>query len=121
MDPYGEQAHLIKAMAHPSRLLILEVLTQGEACVCHLTAVLKHRQPNVSQHLSILRRAGLVKSRRDGVMIYYRLADDRIPQVITLTREILLAHGVEVEFPPVPAPPVEGCSCPRCGDGSSCY
>jgi len=118
MNPYREQANLIKAMAHPTRLHILDTLSRGEACVCHLTTILKLRQPNTSQHLMVLREAGLVRDRKDGVVVYYRLADDRTAQVIALTREILRASGVEVDFPPIPTSPVKGCPCPKCGGES---
>ena len=114
MDAYKHQVGLIKAMAHPVRLHILEILSKSEACVCHLTTILKQRQPYVSQQLMPLREAGLVRDRRDGVMIYYRLADERIVQVIELMREVLRSTGVEVDFPPVPVAPVEGCPCPKC-------
>ena len=119
MKPYLEQASLIKAMAHPTRLRILDILSSGEACVCHLTTILKHRQPNISQHLMVLREAGLVCDRRDGVVVYYRLADERTAQVIALTREVLRARGIEVEVPLIPTSPVKGCPCPKCGSGGS--
>ena len=115
MNSYREQASLIKAMAHPTRLHILDILAKGEACVCHLTTILKHRQPNVSQHLMVLREAGLVQDRRDGLVVYYRLVDHRTAQVIGLTHEMLRYRGIEVEFPPIPTSPVEGCPCPKCG------
>jgi len=120
MNPYREQASLIKAMAHPTRLHILDILSRGEACVCHLTTILKLRQPNISQHLMVLREAGLVRDRRDGVVVYYRLADDRTAQVIALTREMLCSRGVEVNFPPIPTVPVKGCPCPKCGGEGPC-
>ena len=118
--PYRAQANLIKAMAHPTRLHILEILSQGEACVCHLTAILDQRQPNVSQHLMVLREAGLVKDRRDGTTIYYRLADPLLSDVIKLTREIMVSNGEDLEFPEIPTGPVEGCPCPKCVEGAPC-
>lgn len=114
MSPYQEQARLIKALAHPARLRILDVLSQGEACVCHLTAILKRRQPYVSQHLMILREARLVQDRKEGTLIYYRLAQEHAARILALTREMLRAGGIGDDFPPVPASPLEGCSCPRC-------
>ena len=114
-EAYQRQAVLLKALAHPTRLQILDILSQDEACVCHLTAVLRQRQPYVSQQLMILREAGLVADRRDGVMVYYRLADPIVAETVRATRALLSAKGEAVEFPPVPAPPVVGCPCPRCG------
>jgi len=116
MNPYEKQARLIKAMAHPTRLHILEILSKGESCVCHLTTILKRRQPYVSQHLMTLREAGLVMDRRDGPMVYYRLADQRIVDAMALTRELLAANGLPVDFPEVPVSPVPGCPCPKCAN-----
>ena len=120
MNPYREQANLIKAMAHPTRLHILDILSRGEACVCHLTTILQQRQPNISQHLMVLREVGLVRDRRDGTVVYYRLTDDRTAQVIELTREILRGQGGDVDFPPIPTVPVKGCPCPKCGGEGPC-
>lgn len=114
METYEKQAEAIKAIAHPVRLRIVEILAEGEACVCHLTAILRQRQPYVSQQLTVLRGAGLVHDRRDGVMVYYRLADERVYKVVHATRLLLKIMDEEVEFAPVETPPVEGCSCPRC-------
>ena len=114
MNLYEKQARLIKAMAHPTRLHILEVLSKEESCVCHLTTILKRRQPYVSQHLMTLRKAGLVRDRKDGAMVYYRLADRRIVDAISVTRELLAATGAQVDFPEVPVSPVPGCPCPKC-------
>jgi len=116
MDPYEKQARLIKAMAHPARLHLLEILSKGESCVCHLTTILKTRQPYISQHLMTLRQAGLVKDRKDGPMVYYRLADRRIVDAIAVTRELLAATGVQMDFPEVPVSPVPGCPCPKCAN-----
>ena len=120
MNPYRPQADLFKALAHPTRLQILEILSQGEACVCHITTILKKRQPYVSQQLMILREAGWVRDRKDGVMVYYRLADDRITEVIALGREILEGMGMKIEQPAIPASPVKGCPCPHCTQGEPC-
>jgi len=69
----GEQA-VFHALGDPSRRAIFERLTAGEAAVKELAARLPISQPAVSQHLAELRRAGLVSQRRDGRMMYYRIA-----------------------------------------------
>jgi DNA-binding transcriptional ArsR family regulator len=120
MDPYEKQAELIKALAHPVRLRILELLTAQEACVCHLTTVLRQRQPYVSQQLMLLREAGLVLDRKESTIVYYRLADQQIEAMIALTRAILQAQGVVVEAPPIPVSPVAGCPCPKCNGTGPC-
>jgi DNA-binding transcriptional ArsR family regulator len=71
-EAYAFLAGLGQAMAHPTRLHILEALARREACVCHLTALLGQRQAHVSQHLRVLKDAGLVTDRREGQMVYYR-------------------------------------------------
>jgi len=75
VDAYDRQAELLKAMAHPVRLRILEIPRNGEQCVCHIEAVLSLRQAYISQQLMLLRKAGLVANRKDGLRVYYRITD----------------------------------------------
>jgi ArsR family transcriptional regulator len=120
VNGYKQQAEWMRAMAHPTRLRILEILAQrGECCVCHITAILRRRQPYVSQHLMVLRSQGLVADRKDGAMVYYHLADARIADLISLSRQVLLASGAEAQVPHIPEPPVRGCPCPECAARSS--
>ena len=63
------------ALADATRLRILGVLADGEVCVNHIHEALRLPQPTVSRHLAHLRRAGLVRTRRDGLWVHYRLAD----------------------------------------------
>ena len=67
--------HHFKALADATRLRILNLLLHGELCVCDIQHVLEATQPNVSRHLAYLKNAGLVRDRRDGYRIFYRLAD----------------------------------------------
>ncbi|MEW5875017.1 MAG: metalloregulator ArsR/SmtB family transcription factor [Candidatus Zixiibacteriota bacterium] len=76
---YAARARVIKAMAHPSRLLILDELKKRERCVCDLTEIVGADTSTVSKHLSILRNAGLVEDERRGVMVFYRL---RVPCIM---------------------------------------
>jgi ArsR family transcriptional regulator len=66
-------AHLLKALADPTRLRIVTLLSQGELCVCHIQDALSLSQSNVSRHLRILRLAGIVIDRREGQWVHYRL------------------------------------------------
>jgi ArsR family transcriptional regulator len=120
MEPYVAQADVLKALAHPVRLHIVEILGRGEACVCHLVAILKQRQPYVSQHLTVLREAGCVQDRREGTVIYYRLAGAQVSGIVELARALLQARGVAVVNPDLPASPVDGCPCPKCTGGDTC-
>ncbi|MHB8810504.1 MAG: ArsR/SmtB family transcription factor [Desulfobulbaceae bacterium] len=67
--------NLCKALTEPIRLRILALLGEGELCVCELVAVLQLPQSTVSRHLAMLKSAGWVTERRQGVWMYYRLAE----------------------------------------------
>ena len=66
---------LFKGLADTNRIRILNLLLHGELCVCDIQHVLESPQPNVSRHLTYLKNSGLVLDRREGLRIYYRLAD----------------------------------------------
>jgi len=68
---YEARARVAKALAHPSRLLILDALQQRETCVCELTELVGADQSTVSKHLAILKQAGLVEDRKKGANTYY--------------------------------------------------
>jgi len=87
-DAYRLLARTIKGLVHPTRLAILCLLREGEVCVCELEPALDLRQANISQHLSILRRANLVTSRREGLRVFYRVVDDRVFEAIDLLSSI---------------------------------
>lgn len=71
---YEARARIAKAMAHPSRLFMLDLLQQKEMCVSDLTALVEADQSTVSKHLAILKDAGLVAARKEGSSSYYRVA-----------------------------------------------
>ncbi len=77
-----------RALADPKRLCVLELLSAGELSVGDLSTRVGCHVPNMSQHLAVLRRAGLVSSRRDGTTVYYRLADPRVLEAYRLIRSI---------------------------------
>lgn len=70
---YEARAKVAKALAHPSRLLILDALAEKAMCVCELTELVGADQSTVSKHLAVLKNAGIVADRKDGVMTYYSL------------------------------------------------
>ena len=74
---------LFQALGDATRLRILGLLLTGEVCVCDIHESLKISQPKASRHLAYLRRAGLVAARREGLWMYYRLAESREPLVDT--------------------------------------
>jgi len=86
---YHYQAEMLKALAHPTRLRILELLKDGELCVCKIVPALQMEQSNVSRHLSILKKEGLVTSRKEGLKVFYRLTDPRINDLLEAGSELL--------------------------------
>lgn len=76
---YAARAKVMKALAHPSRLMIVEELSRGERCVCDLTALVGHDISTVSKHLALLKNAGLLADEKRGKQVFYRL---RIPCVV---------------------------------------
>lgn len=72
-DAYKQKANVIKALAHPSRLAMVEALAEGERCVCELQELVGSDMSTVSKHLTILRNAGLVRDRKQGLWVYYSL------------------------------------------------
>ena len=76
---YKAQARIIKALAHPTRLFIVDELSRGERCVCELTDLIGVEMPTVSRHLSQLRSAGIVEDEKRGSQVFYRL---RVPCVL---------------------------------------
>lgn len=72
MDIYSLRAGLAKALAHPLRLRILDVLLAGgEMCVCDIVNKVDSSQSTVSKHLAVLKDAGIIDSRKDGLMVFY--------------------------------------------------
>ena len=77
-----------RALADPKRLCVLESLAEGELSVGDLSVRVQCQVPNMSQHLAVLRSAGLVSTRRDGNTVYYRLADTRVLEAYRLIQTI---------------------------------
>ena len=70
---FEARARIVKAMAHPTRLFIVDVLSRGERCVCELTEMVGADMSTVSKHLAILRNAGIVEDEKRGSQVYYTL------------------------------------------------
>jgi DNA-binding transcriptional ArsR family regulator len=81
-------AAVARALGDPKRLCVLESLAAGEASVGELAIRVACQVPNMSQHLSVLRSAGLVTARRDGNTVFYRLSDPRILEACQLLSSI---------------------------------
>jgi ArsR family transcriptional regulator len=103
---------VLKTISPAPRLAILLAIGGGEACVCHLEALLGHRQAYISQHLMALRQAGVLLDRREGRFVYYRIAD---PGLLELVQGFASLSGAEL-----PArPSVVACVCPHCAAASA--
>ena len=85
---YQKSAVIGRALADPKRLCVLESLADGEVSVSDLSTRVGCQVPNMSQHLAVLRSAGLVSTRRDGNTVYYRLADPRVLEAFRLIQSI---------------------------------
>ncbi len=70
---YEARARVAKALAHPSRLMMLDALSEREMCVCELTELVGADQSTVSKHLSVLKQAGIVADRKEGTMTFYNV------------------------------------------------
>ena len=81
-------AVVAKALGDPKRLCVLESLADGEASVGELATRVSCQVPNMSQHLSVLRSAGLVTTRREGNTVYYRLVDPKILEAYKLLQTL---------------------------------
>jgi len=106
-------AEVLQALSSPARIAIVVAIGRGESCVCHLEAILGWRQAYLSQHLMALRKANLLKDRRDGRFIYYSLVD---PVILTLIRQAAEACGIDpAEIDAATNPdPGPHCECPNC-------
>lgn len=87
-EGYQRSAVIGRALADPKRLCVLESLAEGEVSVSDLSSRVGCQVPNMSQHLAVLRSAGLVSTRRDGNNVYYRLADSRVLEAFRLIQSI---------------------------------
>lgn len=110
MNIYDSESDLLKALSHSTRLAILDILRDGEQCVCHMEATLGLRQAYISQQLMILKQAGLLESRRDGLNLYYRVIK---PQVFSVLDAVRSVSGITIE-PPGHTHTKADCPCPKC-------
>jgi ArsR family transcriptional regulator, virulence genes transcriptional regulator len=90
IDVFEMQADICKTLANPTRLRILHVLREGERSVGEIADLLSLRQSNLSQHLSIMRQAQILKTRKQGSNIYYSVAYPKINVACDLVRELLI-------------------------------
>ena len=90
---YESRAAVIKALAHPTRLFIVDELARGERCVCELTELIGDDISTVSKHLAVLRRAGLVEDDKRGLQVWYRLRVPCILKFFGCVEDVLTANA----------------------------
>ncbi len=108
---YEAQAQLLKVLTHPARLAILNILREGEHCVCHMEAHLGYRQAYISQQLMVLREAGLIQDRRDGWNVFYHVTEPRIFDILAAVEQMV---GPIKDHSPHHSK--VACTCPKCND-----
>lgn len=89
---YKYHAEFCKVLANPKRLEIMFLLGKKELCVEEIAEKMNIRVANVSQHLSIMRRKGIVNSRREGKNIYYSIVNEKIIEACTIMREVMVEN-----------------------------
>ncbi len=84
------KADLFRALAHPARIRVLEILVQGERSVSDLQPLVGIESSHLSQQLAVLRRAGLVTTRKDGSLVLYAIRDPETTELLAVARRLLI-------------------------------
>ena len=82
------EVEIFKALADPTRLKILECIENGEKCICEIIPYTGKSQPNVSQHLKVMKHAGIIKERKDGTRIMIKVSDNKIYKIIDQVKSL---------------------------------
>ena len=108
-SPHEKISDLLTTIGNPVRIQILLAIGTGEACVCHLEALLLLRQANISQQLMILREKKVITSRREGKYIYYRLVEPNMLDILRIAGQLAgLTEGAII------IQDHSKCECPKC-------
>lgn len=105
------QTQFFKVLTHPARIAIINILRDGEHCVCHMEAYLGLRQAFISQQLAVLREAGIIADRRDGWNIFYRVINPQIYDLLNAANRmtgIVIDETINTKVT---------CNCPHCNPG----
>lgn len=92
---YEARARILKALAHPSRLYMVDVLAKGERCVCELTGMVGADTSTVSKHLSVLKSAGILADEKRGLQVYYTLKMPCVLRFFDCVGEVLKRSAEE--------------------------
>jgi ArsR family transcriptional regulator len=94
---YEMKAEIIQAVGHPLRLAIIDYLSDGEQCVCDITEHVGAERSNVSRHLAVLLKSGIVDCRKDGLKVIYALRTPCILKFLSCVTEVLREHYRETK------------------------
>jgi len=83
------KAEILKALAQPTRLRILELLRNGEKCICEIVPAINGEQSNISRHISLMQKSHLVTTRKDGVKVMVKVRDPKIFDILDRVNSIL--------------------------------
>jgi ArsR family transcriptional regulator len=86
------KANMLKALGQPTRLKILELLRNGERCVCEIFPAINEEQSNVSRHLALMKAVGILASRKEGQMVHYRVRDPQVFKLLDSANALLKTH-----------------------------
>ena len=87
------QAEILKAIAQETRLSILELLRDGERCVCEIFPAIGQEQSNVSRHLNMMQQAGILARRKDGLKIFYAVRHPEVFAIVDLAKAIMKSEA----------------------------
>jgi DNA-binding transcriptional ArsR family regulator len=76
------KAEVLKALAQPTRLKILEMLRGGERCICEIVPAINGEQSNISRHISTMQKSHLITTRKDGVKVMVKVRDPRVFEIL---------------------------------------
>ena len=92
---FERQAEIAKAIAHPLRIAVVDFLKDGEKCVCEIAEQLGSERSNVSRHLSMMVRAGVLSCRKDGLKVFYALKTPCVAEFLSCATRVLRQHAQE--------------------------
>ena len=91
------KAEILKALAQPTRLKILELLRNGERCICEIVPAINGEQSNISKHISLMQKCHLITTRKDGVKVMVNVKDPRVFEILDKVSAILKNQMKEQE------------------------
>jgi DNA-binding transcriptional ArsR family regulator len=94
-EHYRHQAQVLKALAHPTRLFITDLLSKGPMCVCDITARVGADVSTVSRHLSVMKAAGIVADHKEGLQVHYHLKTPCVTKFFSCARDVMRADNAE--------------------------